>query len=110
MKVTAFKCDSCKRIMEPESVVSVVKILPSLFGGDLLTKVYSSNLDPDKSNIHYCMDCYNLYVTKPVDLFRIKDKQKKDAVLKEYKDSFIDNVVKNSTLKEPLSLAKSFSK
>jgi hypothetical protein len=64
MKVEAYKCDKCKDIVERHDIVG--------FDGkhDLFDHLNSFSImdkHPEKTNYHYCLECYRVNVLIPAE-------------------------------------------
>lgn len=57
MKVIAYITNCCNKL-KPEDEVFGVKSSPNIFDIELSI----STVSPEKSNIHYCIECYNVRV------------------------------------------------
>lgn len=101
-KVNAYICNKCDKIHEEDNVMGISLI------EDMFDKFKSFlSVSPEKSEIHFCYDCYNLCVTVPVSRVadRAKDEEGYKLALTElmyaFKKSIIykvtrENIAKNS--------------
>lgn len=61
MKTTAYISDCCRKLLDENNVMGII-YEPDIF----IINGFYKTVKPDKSNIHYCIRCYNFNVTEAV--------------------------------------------
>lgn len=96
MQVRAYRCDNCGKIKIDDEITG---IMPSQDMFDLMNS-YPETKKLDRTNIHFCLSCYDIAVIKPIDTECTRQKNRIRNIenwLSSYPDD--DNTARKSELK-----------
>jgi len=91
MKTEAYICDKCGGIFREEEIQG---FLPTVDMFDP-SKSYPVTYQPDKTDFHFCLECYRVNVINPVENHtnRAKDEAGRNAYLKQVSYAFKNFIV-----------------
>lgn len=95
MKISAYVCDSCNKLLDEEEVLGIEITQPNLFENKFLYRADK----PKKCDIHFCLECHSVHVVAPCSkIKRTKDDKEYTYYYDLYTKKFYEYVHNKSLL------------